>query len=465
MSKKDIDLVVFGGTGDLAMRKLMPALLYIYRNEILSDNSRIIAIARSDISSQEYQELVLLSLKKYLPEGDFDISIWEKFKKLLEFKKLDVTNEEDWRDLSQILAGGHATDTIFYMAVPPSIFAPICHNIKKFQLNSQDTRIVVEKPLGENLKTAREINDLIAESFPENRIYRIDHYLGKQSIHNLLDFRFQNNVLDKIWNDNYIESITVKVSEIVGVEGRFEFLDKTGVLRDMVQNHLMQILSLLTIDNPKSNDHDEIRDKKAEIVRNLSPITNENICKHVIKAQYTNGIIDGKKVKGYLDEIKGKAKGLGETFVAVKANINNDRWKNTDFFLITGKRLNERKIEVNVNFKQSTKGVLGIELQPKLSLTLQPEINISPTDIIDKIFGGKSPLDKSDNNARNKDAYEALLIDIINKKQTYFVRRDEIEASWAWIDKIRDAWDKCKMLKYPAGSNGSKEIDNLFKTK
>ncbi|MBT6032826.1 MAG: glucose-6-phosphate dehydrogenase (NADP(+)) [Kordiimonadaceae bacterium] len=423
-----LDIVIFGGVGDLSLRKLLPALYYLKLDGKLATNSRILCVSRAKIDYEDFLALVEERLKHFIND-DFNDDSWRDFSELLQYIDIDLGGKKDWKKLSRCLDITNSKvgkKIIYYFSVPPTIFAPISKELKTNGLNAENTRVVVEKPLGESLKSAEIINDIIRDSFEERQIYRIDHYLGKVPVQNIPKLRFDGGELEEIWNNDHVEDIEITVSETVGVESRAEFLDRAGILRDMVQNHLMQLLTYIAMEKPKSFDADDIRDAKLEVINALCPIGVDNVNTHSIRAQYgsSNGL------SSYQDDIKlskNKVSGTGETYVALKVNIDMLRWHNVPFYLRTGKRLTARFAEIIVNFKD----------REPLTIPIQP-------------------LPVMEKEMRIREAYELLLFDVINGDQTHFVRGDEIMSSWKWIDRIRSAWDTVNMPMriYPSGSEG-----------
>ena len=448
---KALDFVIFGGSGDLSLRKLMPALYFLYGQGKLAKGSRILGLSRGSITPDEFQDLVLEKLVLYLGD-DYDQEQAEAFVGLLDYMELDISNDVSWKKLAVYLTSAGAREVIYYMAVPPTLFGPVCQQLSRNKLNSDDSRLVVEKPLGEDGKTAEAVNDILSTSFREDQIYRIDHYLGKESVQNILNFRFEDGRVEPYWNRDHIENIQITVAETVGVEGRAEFLDRAGILRDMIQNHLMQILCFLAMEVPKEFTADDVRDQKVRVVQDLRPVTGQNLSAHVVRAQYISGEIAGNPKVGYAQEIKDKnMAGTGETFIALKACVDNDRWRDVPFYLRTGKRLKERLARIVINFKDTTAALkqVVLNIQPDMTIQFVPPLE-GPTF--------------QEGTRRIPDAYEKLLGDVMQGNQSYFVRHDEIMASWAWIDGIRNAWAETEfdMQEYAAGSMGPKASDNLL---
>lgn len=442
-----LDFVIFGGVGDLSLRKLLPSLYFLFREWRLPRDCKILCVSRGDFSKEDFEGLIKEKLKEFL-KLHFDEKICSDFIKLLSYLKMELNHSEDWQILSKKLSisQNDNRNIIYYMSVPPTLFSTVCEQLKTHRLNPSFSRVVVEKPLGEDYQSALNINELLRKSFKEEQIYRIDHYLGKNAIQDIVKMRFNNTKLNEIWNKDHIEEIIITVSETVGVEGRIEFIDRAGILRDMVQNHLMQILSLLIMDMPDTINADKLRDAKVSVVKSLKKITPENVKVNTIKAQYGSGNINGISVLSYQDEVKGQAAGNGETFVAIKAYIDNEKWQNVPIILKTGKRLSGRFASIDVIFNERENKKIHIEIQPDIRFDNLTGIdNIIDTDELNKPVEGRMP-----------EAYEFLIHQVIKGEQANFVRGDEILASWSWIDGIREAWleTKQEMIEYGAGSIG-----------
>ncbi|NOZ42777.1 MAG: glucose-6-phosphate dehydrogenase [Alphaproteobacteria bacterium] len=443
-----LDIVIFGGSGDLCLRKLMPAFYFLKQQGKLPENSRILALSRGRISQNDFRTRVLDKLKIFLG-ASYDETQAQAFVQGVTYMPLDIPDDSSWDGLVEYLSPVDDRDIIYYMAVPPTLFGTVCAQLRRTGLNPANSRLVVEKPLGENQASAEEVNEILAASFAEKQIYRIDHYLGKPAVQNILAFRFDNGLIEHKWNRDHIDNVQITVAEMVGVENRAEFLDRTGILRDMIQNHLMQILCFVAMDAPAQLTADDVRDQKVKIVQALCPVTAADIQDHVVRAQYAAGEIDGRAVPGYLEEIDGrKLAATGETFIAVKAMIANDRWRGVPFYLRTGKRLSGRFARIVIGFRSQNGGTsrVIINIQPDMTICFDHEvITGQPTGDI-----------------RIPDAYEKLLSDVIAGDQSYFVRHDEIIASWQWIDGIRAAWTDLEMHTYAAGSMGPSASDDLL---
>jgi len=467
---KVLDIVIFGGTGDLSLRKLMPALYFLYDQGTLTKDSRILALSRGKMSRDEFVVMVMEKLETYLGAEYCQVKA-QDFGARLDYRDLDISDDGSWDRLTTYLNvpensgansganSGNRREIIYYMAVPPSLFGTVCGQLGRQNLNQDNSRLVVEKPLGENAQTAEAVNQALSASFREDQIYRIDHYLGKAAVQNILSFRFEDGSLEHCWNRRYIDHIQITVAETVGVEGRANFLDRVGILRDMIQNHVMQILCFVVMDAPKSFAADDVRDAKVSVVNALRPIMSDNIRGHVVRAQYGGGQINGQEVSGYRQEITDKgAAGTGETYVALKVFVDNDRWRDVPFYLRTGKRLSGRYAQIMVQFKAMANAETDEALPNRVLFNIQPDMTLYFDDC------PRGDWQDAGHDRHIQDAYEKLLGDVIRGDQAYFVRHDEIIASWRWIDGIRKAWDgaKLEMCSYASGSMGPKASEELL---
>ena len=462
------DYVVFGGNGDLAERKLLPALYHRDHDGQIPDASRIIGASRSEISDEDYRAFARQALAKHVDAADMHQVSVDRFLSRLHYRKVDARADEGWDDLRALLdEAGEDRVRAFYLAVGPSLFADFARQIGERGLSSANMRLVVEKPVGRDLKSACELNRIIADHFTEEQVFRIDHYLGKETVQNLMVLRFANALYEPIWNSAHIDHVQITVAESVGLEGRAGYYDKSGALRDMVQNHIVQLMCLVALEPPSALDADALRDEKLKVLRALRPIDASNVESRTVRGQYKAGASDGGAVKGYLDDL-GNGESNTETFVAIKAEINNWRWAGVPFYLRTGKRLSERMSEIVVTFRPIPHsifaGAAGNIVQNQLVMRLQPNEGVKQWLMIkDPGPGGMRlrhvPLDMSfaeSFRVRNPDAYERLLMDVIRGNQTLFMRRDEVEAAWKWVDPILDAWEEkgMKPQGYTAGTWG-----------
>ncbi|WP_019220616.1 glucose-6-phosphate dehydrogenase [Bartonella senegalensis] len=461
------DCIVFGGNGDLASRKLIPALYHCQCVGQLSEPTRIIGVSRSALTSEEYQNFVRASLEKYVHPKDLNRTELNHFLARLTYVSVDITSNRGWRDLVLLLSEDAADIRAFYLAVSSPLFGDIAMRLGQNGLVTQKTRIIIEKPIGRNVKTAVQLNDTFASVFDENQIFRIDHYLGKETVQNLMALRFVNTLYEPLWNSNYIDHVQITVAESLGLEGRVEYYESAGALRDMVQNHMLQLLCLVAMEIPFTNSANAVRDEKLKVLHSLMPLDVHNVEQYTVRGQYLAGIVDDVCVKSYLDDLE-KEISQSETFVALKIKIDNWRWADTPFYLRTGKRMSTRMSEIVVVFKPIPHNIFeknsGKIFSNRLVIRLQPDEGVKQWLMIkDPGPGGMRfchiPLDMSFASAfsqRNPDAYERLLMDIIRGDQTLFMRRDEVEAAWHWIDPILNGWEAIKqpIHGYSAGSWG-----------
>lgn len=473
-ASSDVDLALFGGMGDLALRKLYPALYHLDRANLLASGTRILGLARRELDTDAFRKRVQKTLKAYVKPDDLDQECLQRFLERLDYLQLDFKNVKEFDVIRQWREGtsqdGNSRPMTVYMAVPASIFGDICHNLQKSGSLDDETRVVVEKPIGYDLESSQEINDAIGAVFPESRIYRIDHYLGKETVQNLIAMRFANPLFGTQWNQNHISHVEITVAEQVGIEGRWGYFDKAGQLRDMVQNHLLQLLCLIAMDPPSNLDADAIRDEKVKVLKALKPFSRESIQRDVVRGQYIAGSISGDSVPGYLDEDGANADSHTETFVAMRTEVANWRWAGVPFYLRTGKRMPEKLSQIVIHFRQQAHYIFDPDQRSlasnKLVIRLQPEEGIA-LQVLTKDGGldkgmrlRPGPLHLDFNSAfpktRIPDAYERLLLEVMKGQQYLFVRRDEVEYAWRWADRLVAAWDELDMppRRYPAGSWG-----------
>ncbi|GGH12772.1 glucose-6-phosphate 1-dehydrogenase [Alsobacter metallidurans] len=461
------DMVVFGATGDLAARKLMPAL---FRRDLagqIPPEARIIGVSRSRLSREEFAGKVGGWLAEFVSEPEREPACVQRFLTRISYVPLDAAGEDGWDELARLL--GEAQDRVraFYLAVAPDLFGPICERIGKYALVTPLARVVVEKPVGKSGETARVVNDAVGAVFDESQIFRIDHYLGKETVQNLMALRFANALFEPLWNAGHVDHVQITVAETLGVAGRAGYYDNSGALRDMVQNHMLQLLCLVAMEPPTSLEADAVRDEKLKVLRALKPIREGNADQATVRGQYKAGASPDGAAPGYLEEL-GKPESQTETFVALRAEVQNWRWAGVPFYLRTGKRLATRVSEIVVAFRPVPYSIFGATAGPVMSnhlvIRLQPDEGVKLWLMIkDPGPGGMRlqhvPLDMSFANsfsARAPEAYERLLMDVVRGSQTLFMRRDEVEAAWAWIDPIREAWTNSEQppRPYTAGTWG-----------
>ncbi|WP_084397735.1 glucose-6-phosphate dehydrogenase [Henriciella aquimarina] len=455
------DLVIFGGTGDLSQRKLIPALYHRFLDGQIPEDSRLVGVSRTEMDDKEFRAFARKACKASTG-SDFDEEGWKAFEALLHYVAMDATKpDEDWSDL-KVKLGDDDRPAIFYLAVTPKIYVPICEAIGASGLADGDARVVLEKPIGTDLESAKAINAGVGAVFSEDRIYRIDHYLGKETVQNLLVLRFGNTLFEPLWNRTAIDHIQITVSENVGVGDRAGYYDTAGAVRDMVQNHLLQLLCLIAMEPPNSIEADEIRTEKIKVLNALRPVEAKCVGKDSVRAQYGPGTVEGKQVKGYLEELEDGESGT-ETFVALKAWVDNWRWARVPFYLRTGKRMRSRHSEIVVQFREAPHAMFG-EAQAhsnRLIIRLQPDEGVQLyVQIKEPGPGGlrvqSLPLNLSyaeSFQVRYPDAYERLLMDVVRGNLALFMRREEVEEAWEWVDGLLDAWADAKvpMYTYAAG--------------
>jgi len=455
-------LLLFGATGDLAQRMLLPSLFALDADGLLAPDLKIIGTARSDMSDSEYRNFARAALEKYLPADRR--GRMAEFMNRLAYQPLDATTLEGYDALARKV-GDPQRGLAIFLSTAPSLFEPTIKGLQSAGLTGETVRMCLEKPLGTDLASSCEINDAVAGAFPESRIFRIDHYLGKETVQNLLALRFANIMFEPLWNAAHIDHVQITVAETVGLEGRVAFYDDAGAIRDMVQNHMLQLLALVAMEPPAHFDATAVRDEKVKVLRALRPVA----ANETVTGQYRAGAIGGQAVPGY-DEELGKPSDT-ETFVAIKAHVDNWRWKGVPFYLRTGKRMPKRVTEIVIQFRCVPHSIFagkGATMQPnRLVIGIQPEENIT-LSLMAKVPGldregirlRSVPLNiampDAFSGAVRRIAYERLLLDLVEGDQTLFVRRDEVEAQWEWVDAIRAGWasDGLSPRTYTAGSWG-----------
>ena len=461
-------LLLFGATGDLSQRMLLPSLFNLHSDGLLPDGLTITGTARSDHDDASFREFASHALDTFLPEDRKDADKIESFLSRLQYQSLDALKTDGFPALAEKV-GDVSNGLAIYLSTAPSLFESTIKGLESVGLAGETVRIGLEKPLGYDLASSKEINDAVAFGFPEERTFRIDHYLGKETVQNILALRFGNFFFEPIWNAHGIDNVQITIAETVGLEDRAGYYEGAGALRDMVQNHILQLLALIAMEPPARYDGTAIRDEKAKVFRSLRQMTPEEVPHNTVTGQYVDGAVGGKIVGSYADELGKPSK--TETFVAIKAHVDNWRWQGVPFYLRTGKRMATRRSEIAIQFKPVPHSMFagrGGILQPNtLVIRLQPE------EYIQLLVMAKEPgldreglrlrevplnlsLDAEFAGTRRRIAYERLLLDLIEGDQTLFVRRDEVEAQWAWIDAIRAGWDAndVKPKHYPSGSWG-----------
>jgi len=450
------DLVLFGGTGDLAWRKLMPALFQAFRHGTLPEGARIIGVGREDLGNDKYRELIRARFDNVELAKRPSADEFARFAAILEFVRMDLSKPDDYATLAAKLHERETETVVMYVATAPALFTTVCEQLAAAGLNTPKTRVVLEKPLGHDLASNRAINHTVRKFFEEKQVFRIDHYLGKPAVQNLFALRFGNALFEPLWRREHIANIQISIAEDLGVESRGAFYEGTGALRDMVQNHALQLLCAIAMEPPINAHADAIRDEKLKVLRSLKPWTQETLTQDVIRGQYSAGNSSGAKVPGYREEVGVNPHSNTETFVALRAEISNWRWAGVPFYIRTGKRLAGREGSIVINFRATPHAIfnsntnvankLVIHLQPKdgleLHLLAQGQANrnvkassqtLAPVQLdldFDKRFGSE-----------RVGAYERLLLDVIDGRLNLFVRSDEQEAAWRWVEPMIEHWN------------------------
>lgn len=465
---KPCDLVIYGALGDLSTRKLLISLYRLEKAGLLEADTLIIGVDIHDKSDLQFIKIAQKSVQKHSTEK-LDKTVWKVFSARLCYLQIDLTQMDQYQKLNSVVDSEKRV-LINYFSVAPFLFISICQGLNQSGILTNESRVVVEKPLGHDLKSSQEINDAFAEVFNEDQIFRIDHYLGKETVLNLLALRFANSIFTSNWDHNTIDSIQITVAEEVGIEGRWAYFDQTGQLRDMLQNHLLQILTFIAMEPPVNLEAKSIRREKIKILEALRPITASNVAEKTVRGQYASGFLKGQAVTGYLEEEDANTESTTESFVALRVDIDNWRWADVPFYLRTGKRMHNKRTEIVIKFKQLPHNIfkdsfpdlpankLVIHLQPKEGIDIQMlnkvpgiggsiklqrtklDLSFSETFKDKKVFGG----------------YERLILEAMHGNPTLFLSREEIEQAWTWIDSIQDAWENQNEppKSYPAGSWG-----------
>ncbi len=459
-----IELVIFGGAGDLSARKLLPALYMAHLHHNLPEGTRIHVLGRQPWDAVAFAAFVDEQVRGFIAPASLDQAAWAGFVARLGYVCLDATQPDDFARLGRALQPG--SDRVYYLATAPTLFAGICRHLAEAGLVNAGSRVVLEKPLGHDLASARAINDEVGRHFSEAQTFRIDHYLGKETVQNMMVLRFGNTIFEPLWRSPSIKSVQITVAESVGVGSRAGFYDSAGALRDMVQNHLLQLLCIVAMEPPVSLDPNAVRDEKLKVLRSLRPMGAAEVARDTVCGQYTAGAVNGEKAPGYLQEAGVPPGSATETFVALRARIDNWRWAQVPIFLRTGKRMAERRSEIVIEFADLPYSLFpDAPRQPvnRLLIRLQPEEHVQLQMMAKEPGSGMRlravnlGLDlESAFSARRAEAYERLLIDVIKGRLTHFMRRDELEAAWAWVDPILDGWRRLdeKPRPYSAGSWG-----------
>ena len=461
-------LLLFGATGDLAQRMLLPSLYGLHADGLLPEGLTITGTARSENSDESYRKFAKEALEKFVPKDRMDAKAIKSFLERVQYQALDATDMAHYKELAAKV-GDVSGGLAIFLSTAPSLFEAVIRGLDSAGLAGETVRIGLEKPLGYDLASSREINDTVATAFPEDRTFRIDHYLGKETVQNILALRFGNSFFEPVWNARGIDNVQITISETVGLEERAAYYDGAGALRDMVANHMLQLLALIAMEPPARFDGNAIRDEKAKVFRSLRTIEPQDAPRDTVTGQYGAGASGGEIVKGYIDELEKPS--TTETFVAIKAHVDNWRWQGVPFYLRTGKRMPTRRSEIAIQFKPVPHSMFsnrGGLLQPNVLV-----IRLQPEEYVQLLVMAKEPgldrdgirlrevplnlsLDAEFAGSRRRIAYERLLLDLIEGDQTLFVRRDEVEAQWTWIDAIRAGWvaNDMKPKSYASGSWG-----------
>ena len=477
-SLKKIDsFVLFGVLGDLSIRKLIPAWYYLERDNMLSDSLQILGVGRKDVSDQDLKERVKESLNEFVSPEYLNPVAVSRLVERFSYCTCDLSKEESYIDLSLKLSDW-TKPVAYYLAISPRLFEMVCDGLKGSNLITPDCRIVIEKPIGFDLETSQEINEKITRHFDESQIYRIDHYLGKETVQNLITLRFANSLFSSQWNSKGIEYVEITAAESVGIEDRWGYFDGMGQLRDMVQSHLLQLLCLIAMEPPNRLDDQSIRSEKVKVLEALKSLDNDSILSHFVSAQYTDGEIDGIKMPGYIHEDDANQDSTTETFVAIKAEIQNWRWLGVPFYLRTGKRMASKTTQIVVHFKsdghyifnenkESLKGnTLIISLHPTEGISLQVFTKPHGVDKHSTVRLDPMSLDfiKTQKLLNIPSGYQSLLMDILNGNQSLFLCREEVELAWKWCDNALEAVSQSnqELYYYNSGSNGPAQSEELI---
>ena len=463
----DFDLVIFGGTGDLARRKILPGLFRRYCAGQMPEASRVIGAARSELDDASYRKEIKGALEEFIDRDDRPAKAVKAFLEQIHYVQIDATGKDGWSDLKKAMR----KDVVqaFYFSVAPTLFGALAERLHEHKIAGPDARIVVEKPFGRDLQSARDLNQTLKDHFDESQIYRIDHYLGKETVQNMMAVRFGNMLFEPLWNAQYIDHVQITVAETVGVNGRGEYYDRSGAMRDMVQNHLMQLICLTAMEPPSRFEPDAVRDEKLKVIRALEPVDRDDI----VRGQYVSDT-DGES---YVDQA-GDEDSITESFIAMKINISNWRWAGVPFYLRTGKRMKVRKSEVAIVFKDAPHAIFGQDAgrhRNILTIRLQPNEGITlGVTIKEPGPGGMRlvdvPLDMTFADALGPEAddvpeaYERLIMDVVRGNQTLFMRGDEVEAAWAWTDPIIEDWVEAhdRPKAYEVGTTGPEDAAVLM---
>ncbi len=481
----DTVIFIFGGSGDLSQRKLMPALFNLYLDDLMPKNFNIVCMGRKPMLDASFRKLILTGIKNFSRNkyDDATSKQWKKFSQHIQYAVLDATNKKSYSIIPQIIKQkekdwGSAPAAMFYLAVAPQLVKPIATNLGSIDYcrDCSKTRIVVEKPFGHDLQSAQELNTLLKSIFKEKQIYRIDHYLGKETVQNILALRFANTLLEPVWNKNYIDHVQITNAENIGIEGRGDYYERSGALRDMVQNHILQLVCMIAMEAPVNFDANEIRNKKVDVLNAIRKINKEEVQNMSVRGQYGPGWIKGKKVKGYRQEDNVNPNSNVETFAALKLYVDNWRWEGVPFYIRTGKFLQEKTTSITIHFKRTPNfafppeaaetwrsNVLTISIQPEMDIALRfqakrpgPNLILNPVNMV---------FSYSSYNLPQPEAYETLLLDVMEGNATLFMRDDQVEAAWKVIMPILESWQMKTPSDFPdyqPGTWGPEDSESLI---
>lgn len=475
-------MVIFGGTGDLTHRKLIPAIYNLAYNDMLPEDFAVVSVGRGNFTEEEYRADIKESVSKY-SRFNVDKDVWEKINNKIYYLNFDFRDNDGYMRLKELLSElddkYHTKgNRIYYLAVAPGYFETITQKLKEHGMNTDkdgQKKLVIEKPFGKDLKSAQYLNEKISEAFSEDNIYRIDHYLGKEMIQNIMVLRFANFMFESMWNNKYIDNIQISSNETVGVENRGGYYESSGALKDMIQNHMLQILSLIAMEKPEYLDPKSIRNEKVKVFKAIENTTPEYVLKNMVRGQYDKGIVNNKELPAYREEERVSKESNVETFAAMKLHIENDRWAGVPFYIRTGKRMKEKSTEIVIQFKDMKDGFYNEKLdnvKPNLLV-----IRVQPREGVFFQFNGKKPgvennivplqMDFCQNcqfENNSPEAYERLFIEIMKGDSTLFTRWDEVEYSWRFVDTIAEVWrnEKPAFPNYDSGTFGPKESDELL---